>query len=53
MQEGIYNEAEKRAKGNSMDVVYNRCMIAEHYFSIIVKKQMYRTVESKKTNVMQ
>jgi predicted CoA-binding protein len=31
MQEGIYNEeAEKRAKGNSMDVVYNRCMMAEH-----------------------
>ena len=31
MQEGIYNEeAEKRAKGSSMDVVYNRCMMAEH-----------------------
>ena len=31
MQEGIYNEeAEKRAQGNSMDVVYNRCMMEEH-----------------------
>ena len=31
MQEGIYNEeAEKRAKENGMDVVYNRCMMAEH-----------------------
>ena len=31
MQEGIYNEeAEKNAKENGMDVVYNRCMMAEH-----------------------
>ena len=31
MQEGIYNEeAEKKAKENGMDVVYNRCMMAEH-----------------------
>jgi uncharacterized protein len=31
MQEGIYNEeAEKRAKENGIDVVYNRCMMAEH-----------------------
>jgi predicted CoA-binding protein len=31
MQEGIYNEdAEKKAKKNGMDVVYNRCMMAEH-----------------------
>jgi uncharacterized protein len=31
MQEGIYNEeAEKRAKANGMDVVFNRCMMAEH-----------------------
>jgi uncharacterized protein len=31
MQEGIYNEeAENKAKGNGMDVVYNRCMMAEH-----------------------
>ena len=31
MQEGIYNEeAEKRAKENGMDVVFNRCMMAEH-----------------------
>ena len=31
MQEGIYNEeAEGRAKENGMDVVFNRCMVAEH-----------------------
>ena len=31
MQSGIYNEeAEKRAKQNGIDVVYNRCMMAEH-----------------------
>jgi uncharacterized protein len=31
MQEGIYNkEAEMKAKENGIDVVYNRCMMAEH-----------------------
>jgi predicted CoA-binding protein len=31
MQTGIYNEeAEKKAKENGIDVVYNRCMMAEH-----------------------
>jgi predicted CoA-binding protein len=31
MQEGIYNqEAEKMAKEKSIDVVFNRCMMAEH-----------------------
>jgi uncharacterized protein len=31
MQSGIYNEnAEKKAKQNGMDVVYNRCMMEEH-----------------------
>ena len=31
MQEGIYNEeAERKAKEKGMDVVYNRCMMAEH-----------------------
>jgi uncharacterized protein len=31
MQEGIYNdEAEKKAKENDLDVVFNRCMMAEH-----------------------
>jgi predicted CoA-binding protein len=31
MQEGIYSEeAERKAKENGMDVVYNRCMMAEH-----------------------
>ena len=31
MQLGIYNkEAEKRAKENEIDVVYNRCMMEEH-----------------------
>ena len=31
MQEGIYNEeAEKKAKENGIDVVYNRCMMTEH-----------------------
>lgn len=31
MQEGIYNEeGEEKAKENGMDVVYNRCMMAEH-----------------------
>jgi uncharacterized protein len=31
MQEGIYNEeAERKAKENGMNVVYNRCMMAEH-----------------------
>ena len=31
MQEGIYNEeGEKKAIENGMDVVYNRCMMAEH-----------------------
>ena len=31
MQQGIYNEeAEKKAKENGIDVVYNRCMMTEH-----------------------
>jgi len=31
MQTGIYNEeAEKKAKENGIDIVYNRCMMAEH-----------------------
>ena len=31
MQSGIYNEeAEKKAKDNRIDVVYNRCMMTEH-----------------------
>jgi uncharacterized protein len=31
MQSGIYNEeAERKAKENGIDVVYNRCMMAEH-----------------------
>jgi len=31
MQEGIYNaKAEKKAKENGLDVVFNRCMMAEH-----------------------
>lgn len=31
MQEGIYSpEAEKMAKEKGIDVVYNRCMLAEH-----------------------
>ena len=31
MQIGIYNEeAEKKAKENGIDVVYNRCMMEEH-----------------------
>jgi uncharacterized protein len=31
MQEGIYNEdAEKLAKENGLDVLFNRCMMAEH-----------------------
>jgi predicted CoA-binding protein len=31
MQEGIYNEeAERKAKENGIDVIYNRCMMAEH-----------------------
>lgn len=31
MQEGIHNEeAEKKAKENGLDVVFNRCMMAEH-----------------------
>ena len=31
MQLGVYNEdAERKAKGNGMDVVYNRCMMEEH-----------------------
>jgi predicted CoA-binding protein len=31
MQEGIYNEeAEAKAKAMGMDVVFNRCMMAEH-----------------------
>lgn len=31
MQEGIYNEeAERRAKENGLDVVFNRCIMAEH-----------------------
>ncbi|HXX95556.1 MAG TPA: CoA-binding protein [Candidatus Bathyarchaeia archaeon] len=37
MQEGIYNEeAEKRAKANGMDVVFNRCMMAEHRRLLLV-----------------
>jgi uncharacterized protein len=32
MQKGIYNrEAENLAKENSIDVVYNRCMLEEHH----------------------
>ena len=31
MQEGIYNEeAERKAKESGIDVIYNRCMMAEH-----------------------
>jgi uncharacterized protein len=31
MQRGIYNEdAERKAKENGIDVVYNRCMMTEH-----------------------
>jgi uncharacterized protein len=31
MQEGIYNEeAERKAKENGFDVIYNRCIMAEH-----------------------
>jgi predicted CoA-binding protein len=31
MQSGIYNEgAEKKAKENGMDVIFNRCMMVEH-----------------------
>jgi predicted CoA-binding protein len=31
MQSGIYNEeAERKAKGNGIDVVFNRCMMVEH-----------------------
>ena len=31
MQEGIYSEeAEKKAKENGLEVVFNRCMMAEH-----------------------
>ena len=31
MQSGIYNEqAEKKARENGMDIVYNRCMKEEH-----------------------
>src|ERR687895_635342 len=31
MQSGIYNEeAERKAKENGMDVVFNRCMMVEH-----------------------
>ena len=31
MQEGIYNEeAERKAKENGIDVVFNRCMMVEH-----------------------
>lgn len=31
MQEGIYSEeAEKKAKENDLEVVFNRCMMAEH-----------------------
>ena len=31
MQSGIYNqEAERKAKENGIDVVYNRCMMEEH-----------------------
>jgi predicted CoA-binding protein len=31
MQEGIYNEeAEKKGIENGLDVVFNRCMMAEH-----------------------
>jgi predicted CoA-binding protein len=31
MQEGIYNEeAESKAKEKGFDVIYNRCMMAEH-----------------------
>jgi predicted CoA-binding protein len=31
MQSGIYNEeAERKAKENGFEVIYNRCMMAEH-----------------------
>jgi predicted CoA-binding protein len=31
MQEGIYNEeAERMARAKGIEVVYNRCMMAEH-----------------------
>ena len=31
MQSGIYNEeAERKAKKNGMDVIFNRCMMVEH-----------------------
>jgi hypothetical protein len=31
MQEGIYNaDAEKVAKEKGLDVIFNRCMMAEH-----------------------
>ena len=31
MQSGIYNkEAEKKAKENGIDVIFNRCMMVEH-----------------------
>jgi predicted CoA-binding protein len=31
MQQGIYSEeAERRAKENGIDVVYNRCIMEEH-----------------------
>ena len=31
MQSGIYNEvAERKAKENGIDVIYNRCMMVEH-----------------------
>jgi predicted CoA-binding protein len=30
MQSGIYKDAERKAKENGIDVVYNRCMKVEH-----------------------
>ena len=37
MQSGIYNqEAERKAKENGIDVVYNRCSVAEEYILYIV-----------------
>jgi uncharacterized protein len=31
MQHGIYNEdAERKAKENGIDLIYNRCMMVEH-----------------------
>src|ERR671924_1480420 len=47
MQEGIYNEeAERKAKENGIDVIYNRCMMAEHkrLFLALVDCSDYRII---------